>query len=502
MKIECIDMNELTDSREIMQQKAPRSIRIFILIITGLLITAIAWSLIGEIDTHISATGEIRAGGLDSTVLFLVDGTITEKHFNDGDIIEEGDVIISLDSRYYIEQKSMLEEQLDENNSEIEQYQKLIESIKQDNNLFVLSEQPSFYYQYENYALELKSSLKQIGIENEQEEVSLKQIEQDILDNKNALKNVSELLKEYQNLYDVVKRDVEYTGENETVLQSYNSYCISMEKAQAIYQQCLLSYNDLKLQGTATDSQIKQAAYSVSSAESDVMIVKSNMLTGLTEIMTQLEQQKMSYSTAIENSNIKKSTLKIDNSVTDSKEKIKNSYYISINDSIASKEQENVSLKTQINEINERIAQSEIVAAQSGTLVFHNEYNVGDVVGAGTVVATIIPETDEISVILYIPEYSIAEISQGQKVEYKFEAVSETEFGKVYGEIKNISSDSFVDEKSGQKYFKAKASIDKTILTNNKGEKKELKIGMLTEVHAITGRRTIFTWLMDKLNFI
>ena len=142
-----------------------------------------------------------------------------------------------------------------------------------------------------------------------------------------------------------------------------------------------------------------------------------------------------------------------------------------------------------------------LTAQQDGTLLYNQELTAGQTIASGTTIATILPKSSQYQVVLYIPQAQVAQIQVGQKLEYEFSGVSLTDFGKVNGEILAISADSVADQSSGQKYYKAIASIEKTVLENANGEVCYLQVGMLTQANAITGSQSILSWLFDKLNF-
>ena len=135
-------------------------------------------------------------------------------------------------------------------------------------------------------------------------------------------------------------------------------------------------------------------------------------------------------------------------------------------------------------------------------MIYSKEYAEGDIISSGEIVATVISKEDAYRVVMYIPEYSISETFVGQEVEYVIAAAPNIDFGKIYGVITEISYDSFVDQSTGQKYYKAVATISRTKLTDKDGQERNLKNGMLVEIHAITGHKRIITWLLEKLNFI
>ena len=117
-------------------------------------------------------------------------------------------------------------------------------------------------------------------------------------------------------------------------------------------------------------------------------------------------------------------------------------------------------------------------------------------------VAKILPLNNELRTILYIPNTEISDVKVGQKVEYTVSSISSTDYGKVYGEITDISADSFVDESSGTIYYKAEATLDNLSLSNLSGEIKDLKSGMTVEAHIISGSKKIILWFLEQLNFI
>ncbi|UZM99428.1 hypothetical protein OL548_03480 [Lysinibacillus sp. MHQ-1] len=60
MRIKISNLNELTDSREILESKPHPFVSIFISILVVILICALAWSYFGEIDTVAKANGIVR----------------------------------------------------------------------------------------------------------------------------------------------------------------------------------------------------------------------------------------------------------------------------------------------------------------------------------------------------------------------------------------------------------------------------------------------------------
>lgn len=103
---------------------------------------------------------------------------------------------------------------------------------------------------------------------------------------------------------------------------------------------------------------------------------------------------------------------------------------------------------------------------------------------------------------MYIPESEITKIEVGQKTEYIIDAIPYSEYGRITGEITSISADSVGDETTGMKYYIGQANLDTTSLTNEAGDIREVRTGMLLEVKTISGSKRVITWLLEKINFI
>ena len=549
MSVKIMDINDLSDSREVMAKKVPPATTVFICFVAMMLIAAFIWAYFGKIDTYVIAAGEIRSAETPSTITLRNDGKIANIIMADGAFVHEGDTIIELDRDYYEKQQSLLDEQIAKKESDIANYQQLIKSIQNDDNMFHESRDPVFYYQYENYRLELEAANKKIASTNDQVSATSKGYELAIDYAADNLKSVQVLYKEYQALYAAVESGGTYTGANQTVTSVYNSYKSSLDKArisysayEEAYTQLLREYelsgtgstpsesenetmpdpNDMFPEKTAngtannestdtdeskttslssvTAEQVRQAKYSMDTAQADMAAIKMSALEQITATLDKLNEQASAYQSNISEYRAKDGALLYDDSREISRQQIKNGYYIDISNSIVSLRQELKTLESQKLDAEETSAKLSISAARSGILLYSQNCAIGDVVSGGATIASIIPESGGYEIELYIPDGKISEVHVGQEIEYTFEAVSVTDFGKAQGKITDISADSFTNQTDGGKYYKATATIDNTVLTGDNGETRVLKIGMLTKAHAKTGTQSILSWLLDKLN--
>lgn len=497
-------IEDITDSKEAMLKKMPLASTAFIWIMIIGFLCMLIWACLGKIDIYINAYGEIRPNENASTITLKSGGKLEKINVQEGQNVEKGDILFKLDCEYLNSQKEVLEQQIDEKNKEIVCYQNLYTSIQYDENLMDKETEAKYYYMYQNYLIETNSISRQITKENENIYTEKQKIYQELNQIMESEEKAISLYNEYNNFYNIISNDGVYEGDNRTIQGIYESYVISQNKVKSSYESYASIYEKLIEQSktdplSVTQSQLEQALLDQNTAYDDIAATKINLLIEINEIITEIENQIEISRNNSDNSVLQDELLdyrKMDDSEV---EKIKNVFYIDISDSISSIEREIDVIEKQVMELEENIKQSDIIAERKGVFVCEKEYAEGDIVTSNITLGTIVSD-DEYSIEIYIPEYAISEVKEKQKVEYVFEAIPKTDFGRIYGKIQHISADSFTNPSTGLKYYRAKGSIDKVDLKSNEGEIRRLEIGMQAEVHAITGEQSILSWAMEKLN--
>lgn len=83
---------------EIIERPAHKAGTVIIIGIFTLLIVAIAWACVSEIDVVITASGSVQPVGNLNVVKAYSSGTVKSINISEGDFVEQGDVLIELDS--------------------------------------------------------------------------------------------------------------------------------------------------------------------------------------------------------------------------------------------------------------------------------------------------------------------------------------------------------------------------------------------------------------------
>ena len=263
MRKTVINIQEMSDSKEVYGQRPNPFIPAFVYSLLILLAAALIYSCFGKIEIVAIASGVIRPNDDVSTVSSLIGGRVTSVSYADGQFVQEGDVLLSVDMsdtqimincirqsrEKLLEQKEMLEIFLD--------------GLQEGENPFSSdpkSTEYAYYIQFQDYLLRLQSSQNSIdydvgkngsSIQSSQEQIAALQYQ---IDGLNAYKesiyrgeNLAGEYPEYSNMF------VLYTGiidalYNDYIAQYQNTVNQSVNNNDyyyEFYKQQLADYTNL-----------------------------------------------------------------------------------------------------------------------------------------------------------------------------------------------------------------------------------------------------------------
>lgn len=529
MKGITIDLKDISDSREIMESREAPGIRYFIYILSFLIVLAVVFSCLFEIDDYTRINGEIRTYSSSSVITAGISGRISSVEVEEGQTVRKGDTLFYMDSEYSESQKKIIDDKIAEYTEELENVKKLKDSILQDKNLFDISE--DYYFRYEQYLNSVKLSENEVERALKSEDASADEKKAAQENYSDSIAQKKQLIAEYNCISDCIANNHEYAGKSPSSVALLSEFYSQYEKLKNISEQQKLSYEKIKelyeenrnpgnykeglyaeVENTesavfsqnefnVTQNDIENAEKAYKMALSDEEQLKNKWITEMSEKTDALNQEIKSLeksSNAVSKDHGTRDILGEYREI--SADKIKNESVISLNSEIASLNDKLESCKSQLLEINESIRNNEIKAEFDGKVTLVSQYNGGDIVQAGQQLCTLLPDENRLKANLYIPENQISKISTGQKTEYVFDALPYNQYGKITGEILSVSADSVVNEQTGMKYYLAEANLSDYSLENSKGEKREIRNGMLTEAKVISGSEKVIFWLLRKIN--
>lgn len=156
-------------------------------------------------------------------------------------------------------------------------------------------------------------------------------------------------------------------------------------------------------------------------------------------------------------------------------------------------------LEAQKKSLEEAAEEFKIVAPKSGKLHLNVPLNKGMVLQAGSLIGTLTNKEEKIIIESLIPSNERPRIHIGDEVSLAVLGLSQSEYGTIEGQVSSIDEDATIDNEKGNVFFKIKIEPQKTYLTDTKGEKVNLTLGMLTETRVKYEKITYMKYFLDQL---
>lgn len=151
-----------------------------------------------------------------------------------------------------------------------------------------------------------------------------------------------------------------------------------------------------------------------------------------------------------------------------------------------------------ITSLTDQVNRTVVGAPVSGTVVGRQVHTVGAVIRAGDTIMDVVPSNDGFVVEARVPNRDIDNIFIGQLAEIRFSAFNQRLTNIIDGEIIHVSADSFEDEATGQRYYKARVRVTEEG-REDMTEQMQLLSGMPAEVMIRTGERTFASYIAKPI---
>ena len=170
-------------------------------------------------------------------------------------------------------------------------------------------------------------------------------------------------------------------------------------------------------------------------------------------------------------------------------------------------ESEIIDLETSLKINNAKLTQVEdsllftkVCAPIDGIIQEISVFNEGDWIQSGQQLFNLIPDDEHYTTVkLSIPAKQAGKIENGMKVKMRFPSLPYHEFGGTEGTIITIDPD-ITHSQNGEAFFLIKATLENQSLTDKKGKRYPLKVGLQVDARIIISKRTILSYILEKLN--
>ncbi len=492
MKPIIIDMNDMSDSAEVYESRPNPIIVYFIYLVLAIIVTALIWMAVSDIDIVVKGNATFRGEAEAYEVSSAVTGKLIESFVADGQYVEAGDSLYSIDIVSLSETIINYQKEL----SEVEDRIKILEAYR-------------LYLDGDESALDIMQNNIYYS---------------EIINRKNLLL----ANKDSNDTTSADKIDL-YRANVESIEQSINQYNQKIEKLN-MTKQCISSrnntfdsqdvyyYNLINSYISKYSYNEKQYddminTYSESGDDEKVQILQEEKKQALNNIeleqLSAIEQQIENYNSAIStlHINLTNAKLQLVASQESNAELGKNIVVLT----------EKNNIDAQIENCNEKKSEYEkfirtydiqndnctIKANSSGYYYKEQQMSYGAYIKEGSCIGKIYPKQQTgFYTLAYVENSEIGRVKLGQKVKLEIAAYPISEYGYFEGKITDVSKDIIVDSSTGRSYYQVKIENVEQVYKNKKTKSVSLMNGMACQAKIVTGKKKILTYLLEKIDLI
>lgn len=473
MKFKIEDINELSDSRQVMEAKPHKFTSIFIYILLASILIFILWAWFSEKEIVVKVSGIIKPNEQSYVVSNMVSGEVKEVNMENGQDIKNGQVLYKIDDSNLQSQKNKLGNQKEDLTKDTKNLEKLKMSIDDNTNYFSDNEEEKeYYYKYKSYEASNKVSIED---------------KRNLIDSKNEVANK---IGKLETLIKSINDNQNYNEEGSIYSEQFNNYRISKKSIEDKIEKLERNKEELKNQ-SAPKEQIDQIDSEIEANKNALVKLRSDINLQIKNSINELNEQVK---------NIDSNVSKFDEGVSLSEEKNKVTLLAQIEEKINLNKDKLKEVDFNIEEVNKGIEKCEVKSTVDGKLDIKANLEPGAMIQTGAIVASVLPKENNYKIELIIPDKDIANIKNGQEVKYNFTSLPYAEYGFLKGNIENISVNSQVNNETGIVYFIGEGTLETDILYSNKNEEAVIKPGMTCEARVITRSEKMLYYLLEKLN--
>ncbi|SQC85682.1 bacteriocin ABC transporter bacteriocin-binding protein [Clostridium perfringens] len=504
MKFKIDNIENLSDSRQVMESKPNKFIMIFIYILIAVIATFLTWSWFSEKEIIVKVQGVVRPDNEIHSISNILQGEVKSVKMKNGEEIKKGDILFEIDSSELQDKKNQIDEQINYLDKDNKNLEKLNKSINENTNYFENNdEEKEYYYKFKSYeagnkvSLEEKNNISDSKNELLNEKANLEILSKSISENKNYTEKGSVYSAQYDSYIssremilnkteqlksskDSLNKEIESNNKEIEGLNSENNTIENLEEKKLVFDEKNKKLNN---QVEQIDLEIKNNNEQLEKLKSDTIAQIKGNIDKINQSINKLD------------SNISSS----EESVNISKDKNKTTVLAQIEEKMNLNIQKKKELEENKKQIEQSIEKCIVKAPVDGKLNVNINLEQGVILQTGAMVANIIPDSDTYKVDLMIPTKDIANIKDGEEIKYSFEALPYREYGFLDGKVESISPDSKIDNEKGIAFFVGEGSLNSNSLYSNKGEESFIKPGMMCEARIITRKEKILYYLLEKI---
>ncbi|NLK99360.1 MAG: HlyD family efflux transporter periplasmic adaptor subunit [Clostridiales bacterium] len=194
MKPILMNINEMSDSREVYESKPNPIFAIFIYSFLGIIVVALIWSYFGRIDIVVKSEGILRPNSQVATILNTYGGTLDKVFINDGSLVNEGDILYIIEHDNLLTELDYYNEYLIDTDNTLAMLNKYKNSVEDGVNYFTeIPAEEEYFIKAKSYLVNYKLAEKDINYTSMERNINLTSINEQIVNLNNDLNCVKKL---------------------------------------------------------------------------------------------------------------------------------------------------------------------------------------------------------------------------------------------------------------------------------------------------------------------
>lgn len=242
------NLDDITDSKEMLEIKPSLFTTVFVYILIVFLIGTFIWTYFGEIDIVVKANGVVRPSESIVAIKNKAQGTIQEKNIEDGKKVSKGEILYTINYDELSVEKELIESQIADINLKKINLDKFRKSIELGKNLFSKEDKNEidYYFKYMKYDIDYNG----MKLQNEKSSIEINDSKKNnniMLDN---IEFKDKEINEYINGLNVLKKSIMkdkslFSKEQSIYEQQFLDYKAKLQQYQNEVMQKSISLNDV-----------------------------------------------------------------------------------------------------------------------------------------------------------------------------------------------------------------------------------------------------------------
>ncbi len=159
-------------------------------------------------------------------------------------------------------------------------------------------------------------------------------------------------------------------------------------------------------------------------------------------------------------------------------------------------------LQPRLLSLREQLKRATVRAPEGGRVVGLTTFTIGGVAAPGSTLMEIVPQDRALVIQANVSPADADDLRPGQTTQIRFTSLHERDLPILKGKLTKLSADSFLDEASGQRYFRAEVSVppaEMDRIRKVRGPRTGLQAGLPVEVLVPLRKRSALDYLVEPL---